>query len=136
MGVGITEWAITREHKHQHTDMDGLSAHDIAPHDADELIAPVAVFRGTKIQRTSDVVKLAKMPATTAETAVQAMTLLASVDGAEELGETAEGQYCVLVEHNGLTVAILLSKAQEKAFVRRAYAKSGATGNVPWQALA
>lgn len=113
--------------------MDTDSTH---AHDADEQIAPVAVFRGTKIQRTSEVVKLAKMPASTAATAVDAMSLLASVDCASDLGETEDGQYCVLVEHTGLTVAILLSKAQEKAFVRRAYAKSGATGNVPWQALA
>ena len=116
--------------------MDSLTSHDSVPHDADEHTAPVAVFRGTKIARTSDVVTLVKLPATTAATAVEAMTLLASVDGADELGETSEGQYCVLVEHSGLAVAILLSKAQEKAFVRRAYAKSGATGNVPWQALA
>lgn len=103
--------------------------------DVDKQVAPVAVFRGTKIHRTTEVVPLSKMPSTVAKSAVEAMSMLAQVDTADSLGETPKG-YCVLVEHNSTTMAIMLSKAQEKAFVRRAYAKSGATGNVPWQALA
>lgn len=112
-----------------------MSSSSSAVHDADALTAPVVMLRGSKLVGTGEVVSIAKS-AEAVESVRDAIEVLANVTDVEKLAETATKQYCVLVMHNTTESALMLTKAQEKGFVRRAYAKSGATGNVPWQALA
>jgi len=112
-----------------------MSSSSSGVHDADALTAPVVMLRGAKLVNTGEVVSISK-PADAVSSVRDAIEVLANVTDVEKLAETATKQYCVMVMHNSTESALMLTKAQEKGFVRRAYAKSGATGNVPWQALA
>lgn len=112
-----------------------MSSTSSAVHDADAPTAPVVMLRGSKLVNTGEVVAIAKA-AVAVDSVRDAIEVLANVTEVEKLAETAAKQYCVMVLHNTTESALMLTKAQEKGFVRRAYAKSGATGNVPWQALA
>lgn len=104
--------------------------------DADAPRVPVALVKSGKLVLTGDTADIVK-DAEVLDDAACVVELLGSVSDAKKLGETEHNGYCILAKHPKFeSVAILLSKSQERAFVKRAFAKSETAGNVPWQILA
>jgi len=108
--------------------------------DADSEHVAVVIVRNSKFIQTGQFAVVLRTGETVCGSVESANALAASVTDPKVLCEvqyaSAGDCYAVGVRANGGRAVMILSKALERPFVRRAYTKSGASGNVPWQYLA
>lgn len=106
--------------------------------DTDAAVVSLVVGRASKFLATGETASIMKAGAFACSSVESANAFVAGVVRASDLTEVlapAGESYGVFVNKEK-TQVMLLTKALERAFIRRAHAASGARGAVPWQTFA